>query len=262
MTRDSTHGRRAVLVLATLISCAGAPATTMAAEDGWQIDATIYAWLAGIDSTTATGGSVDIPFDTIWDDLDMTFMGALEARKGKWGLRGDVVYLKISAQDSATERVPVFGPITIPVTVNADVTMKSRIVTLEGSYRLVDTGRASFSFLGGARNFDLDLELNLDLSAFFGSGSLQISESDNVWDGILGVRGDYRLDDRWYVAYQLDAGAGESELTWQAIGGIGYRLDWCDLLLAYRHLEYDFKSNFPLSDTKISGPALGARFFF
>jgi len=29
---------------------------------------------------------------------------------------------------------------------------------------------------------------------------------------------------KWFVPYYLDVGTGESDLTWQAMGGIGYSL--------------------------------------
>lgn len=92
-----------------------------AGDDDWQFDATLYLWGTGIGGTTRTGGDIDISCGDLWDNLDMAFMGALEARKGKWGLLGDFVYLKVSADDSATEEVPVIGPITPPVRVNASV---------------------------------------------------------------------------------------------------------------------------------------------
>jgi len=99
------------------------------------------------------------------DNLDMTSMGALEARKGKWGLLGDMVYLSVSAQDSVTEDVPVLGPITLPVRVDGDVSMKNWITTFAGTYRVVETERATLSLLGGARYFSLDLDVTLDLNS-------------------------------------------------------------------------------------------------
>jgi hypothetical protein len=42
----------------------------------------------------------------------------------------------------------------------------------------------------------------------------------------------------------------------------GYRFDWGDARLAYRHLAYHFKSDRPLADLSFSGPALGLSFRF
>jgi len=52
-----------------------------------------------------------------------------------------------------------------------------------------------------------------------------------VWDVVIGVRGHANLNRQWYLPYQLDIGAGQSDLTWQAAGGIGYRFDWGDVNL-------------------------------
>lgn len=102
----------------------------------------------------------------------------------------------------------------------------------------------------------------LDLSSVITNRSAHASETDSVWDGSVGARGEPRLDDRWYLPYHVDVGAGESDLTWQAILGIGYRFDLGDLVLADRHLDYDFKPGFPLKETSIGGPGLAARIHF
>jgi hypothetical protein len=48
----------------------------------------------------------------------------------------------------------------------------------------------------------------------------------------------------------------------EALAGIGYNFKSGDVLLAYRYLDYDFKSEFMLIAMNINGPALGARFRF
>jgi hypothetical protein len=40
---------------------------------------------------------------------------------------------------------------------------------------------------------------------------------------------------RWFVPYYIDVGAGnDSNTTWQAYAGAGYRYDWGDLVFVYR----------------------------
>lgn len=116
--------------------------------------------------------------------------------------------------------------------------------------------------LGGVRYFVLDLDMTLKLGVLNTSRTARISESDSVWDDVVGIRGEVELQDRWYLPYHLDIGTGDSDSTWQAIVGVGYQFGWGDLMFAYRHLDYDFKSGFPLSDTSIGGPGLGARIYF
>ena len=78
----------------------------------------------------------------------------------------------------------------------------------------------------------------------------------------MGVRGRVNLDDHWYLPYYADIGTGDSDSTWQALAGVGYTFKWGDVLLAYRYLDYNFKSDFLLKDATMKGPALGARFRF
>ena len=53
-----------------------------------------------------------------------------------------------------------------------------------------------------------------------------------------------------------------SRFTWQAFAGVGYRYSWGDVILGYRHLAYDFHSEKPISDLKLSGPILSVGFTF
>ncbi|MBK6396605.1 MAG: hypothetical protein IPF73_19570, partial [Betaproteobacteria bacterium] len=48
---------------------------------------------------------------------------------------------------------------------------------------------------------------------------------------IIGVKGRYAFgaDRRWFAPYYLDVRTGDSDLTWQAMGGLGYRFSWGDI---------------------------------
>jgi hypothetical protein len=62
----------------------------------------------------------------------------------------------------------------------------------------------------------------------------------------------------WFIPYYADVGTGDSNLTWQAMLGLGYRFDWGHVTLAYRALGYDFnKDN---TDLTLYGPGLGVGF--
>jgi hypothetical protein len=68
-------------------------------------------------------------------------------------------------------------------------------------------------------------------------GALRADESGSVWDGIVGARGHVNLTEKWYLPFYADIGTGQSKLTWQALGGIGYRFKWFDFTVAYRYLQ-------------------------
>ena len=130
--------------------------------------------------------------------------------------------------------------------------MKSWITTFAAGYNFVDNEKVVLDLVGGARYLWLDTEVKLNLSR---EGALlqtsrqkKVSESDHVWDGIVGVRGQIKLNDKWYMPYYADVGTGQSDLTWQALVGVGYTFKWGDVLLAYRYLDYDFDSDFMLDE--------------
>jgi hypothetical protein len=256
-----------VWLVAGALMLASVLPVTAAASDQWEYDATIYLWGAGMDATTNTGGDIDISFSDIVDNLDMAFMGSFGAHKGKWSLLADAIYMDLSQSDGGSETIPILGGASnLTKTVNTDIGMKSWIASFGAGYNVVDNERVTLDVVGGVRYFWLDVETKLNLK--LGGEQLQtsreskVSDSDQVWDGIVGVRGEYSINDKWSMPYYADVGTGGSDLTWQAMAGIGYKFKWGDVLLAYRYLDYNFKSGFLLTDVNMSGPALGARFRF
>ena len=90
-----------------------------------------------------------------------------------------------------------------------------------------------------------------------------IKSDKDLWDGIIGVRGHFDLgNSNWSVPYSFDVGTGSSELTWNAMAGFSRSFGWGDLILVYRHLQYDQGKGELLQDFSFSGPALGATFHF
>jgi hypothetical protein len=87
------------------------------------------------------------------------------------------------------------------------------------------------------------------------------SADPGAWDVIVGAKGRVRLgDSAWFVPYYADVGTGQSDLTWQAMAGVGYAFSWGDVTAAYRHLAYKFPDSFALKDLSFSGPAVALGF--
>jgi hypothetical protein len=77
------------------------------------------------------------------------------------------------------------------------------------------------------------------------------------------VRGRYGIGDgRWAIPFYVDAGTGSSDLTWQASTDLAYRYNWGELIIVFRHLEYDEGSDKFLQNLAFSGPTVGARIRF
>ena len=210
-------------------------------DAAWRFSAEVYLWGASVGGKTASGSDIDVDFDTILDDLEIGFMGLFGAYKGKWSLWADLIYLDVE-EDTTVFNEPL------------SVELSGWIITPAVGYNLVDTERVRLDVLGGARYLYLDLDLRL--------GPLADEESDSVWDAIVGVRGSFNLTEKWYLPYHLDVGTGDSDFTWQALGGVGYKFKWFDLLVAYRYLSWDFDDNDAVDDLDLSGPFAGVKFVF
>ena len=242
-----------------------APLTATAAgtynSDNWEYNASVYMWMPSLKGDTNSGADFDIDFGTLLDNLKMTFMGAFEARNGGWSLFTDVIYLNIGDNQSA--KVTGDGPFGLHRSRDINIGMKAWIVTLAGGYNIVDSEKSRLDIIAGTRYFHVNLDLGLKVDV----GPIRVfdrsvSVSDHVWDAIVGVKGHVNIDANWYLPYYFDIGAGGSDLTLQAMAGVGYKFDWGDVLLTYRYLHYDYGSDFPFANLDVSGPLLGAKFRF
>ena len=262
-------------VLATSIVgiCVLLPACALAEQapnDDWQWRATIYGYLPTISGSTVfpgAGSSIDVNANQIISNLKMTFMGALEAQKGSWGAFTDVLYLDVGGSKSSTRDLAIAGqPLPGGITANASLDVKGLIWTLAGNYRALATPQANIDVFAGARLLDLKETLgwafSADVGSFVGPARQGSSETklDN-WDGIVGIKGQVRFgaEHKWFLPYYVDVGAGNSQLTWQAILGAGYSFSWGEVIVAWRSLDYDFSSA-PIKSLRLSGPAFGAAF--
>ena len=216
------------------------------ADKGWQFAIAPYLWGAGISGQTQRF-PIDVEIGDILDNLEGVFMAAFEARKNKWMILADYVYLDLAASRPR----PVSGS-------EINLNMEGTVFHLAGGYNLYQE-KSSLDLIFGARNLDLDL----GLSTVIMSNPVSRSQSGNILDGIIGLKGQIGLSKRWYLPYYVDIGTGDSDLSWQAMAGASFRAaKWVDLALVYRHLEWEFKSDKLLQDISFSGPAFGAIFRF
>jgi hypothetical protein len=211
---------------------------------------------------------VTVDAEKILDSLKFTFMGSLEGRKGHWGLYTDVVYMDVGATKSQSRDFTVGGA-ALPAGVdgNLNFDLKGWAWTLGGTYRLANDAHAAADLIFGARLLDIDQTLRYELNGNIASlplpgrsGESKVGLSN--WDAVVGVKGRFAFGDggRWFAPYYLDVGTGDSDLTWQAIGGIGYSFGWGDVIAAWRYLDYDMKSGKKVESLTFNGPAIAAVF--
>jgi hypothetical protein len=237
----------------------------LANDEGWDHNLAIYLWGSDISGKTATGQGFDVSFSDIVDNLDMGAMAAYQGRSGKWSFISDLIYVDIS-NDKRVEVIPPIGGGGFQGAVNADLGLESLVVHAGVGYLLHDDGEGTVTdFVFGARYLDLssDLTLNFDTSIPEFGPSVRFDLGDSVIDAIVGFKGVIRSGARWYIPWGANVGAGESDLTWQAHVGAGYRAsDSVDVILSYRYLKWEFDSGTPIAELDLSGPMLGAIFRF
>jgi hypothetical protein len=239
----------------TMIPLTAQAAATSGADD-WKLNGSVYLWAAAIRGETARGNNVDIGFEDIYENLDMTFMGALEARSGKWFLGADLIYLDLSgSKDGMLDAPPGFR------TISGSATLTSWVVTPTAGYRLIENQTGSMDVFDGLRYFYVDTTAALSTSTALTAQSGKISKSPHVLDGILGVKGQLNLAGNWHLPYYVDIGAGDSDFTWQTYGGVDYQRDNLNIFAGYRYMAWNLR-DMPVDNLNLSGPIVGVKYQF
>ena len=275
---------RVCLALMTLIAIslpayAGEPAPA----DKWTFALRPYLWAPGISGTLKydippTGdGAANVDFSSyVLENLNFALMLTAEARKRDWSVLTDVVYLDVESGDTNVKSASFTGPggrfeVSAGANLDTNASLSGILWELAAGYTVARGGNSSLDVLAGFRLLSIKAETDWLLSGsitdnvsggtFARSGSA--SQSETLWDGIIGIRGAVGLgDSRWAIPYYLDVGTGNSALTWQGVAGIEYRYDWGDLQLMYRYTYYDMKEGKLLQNVSLGGPAIGVNFRF
>ena len=239
---------------------------TAAPRSGWSFDVTPYIWGAGMDGSVGAGElpplNVDMSFSDILEHLDAGLMGAFEARKGRWGLLLDAIYMKL--EDSATATRTGSGPVGATATASALLEVRQTTYAAALAYRLRE-GRAPLDVVGGVRYLRIEAEARIDGSFFAQSGNVQRSATKSWGDPYLGLRLQQPLAEGWTLTAYGDVGGFgvSSDFTWQALLGVEYEFSKAIAGKAgYRHIAVDYDQDGFAFDMAYSGLyfGLGIRF--
>jgi len=247
----------AVLAAASLSLARAEEVAKSDPADGWSFAFAPYGWIAGLKGTMATlpglpAVGVDASFSDILDNLDMGFMGAGEARKGRYGLFVDILYMDVSA--SAGTPGPVFS--------SASLKAKTLTVLLAGEYRLVEEERGGLDVLVGTRIWVVDTTLTLNPGLLPGTSR---TDSETWADPVIGLKGNVALwGDLRLTAFGYVGGFGlVSHYVYDLFGALEYRFrDWISVAAGYRYLSVDYDTDGFVWDVWMSGPLLGVIFRF
>jgi hypothetical protein len=129
---------------------------TITESQPWQFTIAAPGWMAGMDGTIGVRGvnaDIDIGFDEILQHLDMIFAARAEARKGPFGIYGEVIYIGLS------DNTQINGLIN-----NIHEQVDMTLVDGALSWRLVNQPRWSLDLAAGTHytNVYEQLELHSD----------------------------------------------------------------------------------------------------
>jgi hypothetical protein len=249
------------LAAISLASCSLLPLATHAEEtsgsDQWNGSGGIYLWATAIGGNTSQGSELDITFSDLIKNLDMAFMGNLEARHDKWLVAADLFYSDISASGSNGFATPNAGDVGLGGSVVTELT----IFTPTVGYNLIDSKTGTLDGFVGVQAANLDITGSITSVGPAGGRYKKVSDTIEKIDGIVGVKGKLNLEGNWSLPYYLDIGAGGSDFTWQTFSGIDYKLDQMNLYAGYRYLQWELNEKV-IDNMNLSGPIIGVNYNF
>jgi hypothetical protein len=232
-------------------------AASSAQSEGWQFSVSPYLWPASLHGTVGLAGhdaEVRPSTGDVLSHLKFGAMGLIEARHGRILVLSDLFYVR----EGAEQAVSVAG---IPIALNVKVSTSTFTFSPYLAYRVYENDRLSIDALGGVRYWSLGTRIALNPDPLGGS---PYSGSETWADGVGGSRVQLKLTSRIGAFAAADAGAGGSNLTWQLLTGVGYRIGKSSTLqIGYRR-EYADRTgpNGFVYDTTQHGLIIGTTFRF
>src|SRR5882757_11162691 len=127
---------------------------TITQSEPWQFTIAAPGWLASMNGTIGVRGvnaDIDVPVDEVLQHLDMIFAARAEARKGPFGIYGEIIYIGLS------DGAQISGLID-------NVSAKVGLTLFDGalSWRLINQPRWSLDFAAGTHYTNVYEQLTLD----------------------------------------------------------------------------------------------------
>ena len=233
---------------AVVIAMSAAP--VLAQDDDWKFEGTIYLFTpetkVGIGNLEGT-----LSFSDALDNLDMAFMGAFGARKGRLSFLADYMLTDIS-----------FGSDTSgPVFSGQNTTFKTQVFSGYAAYSVYQDSKVNVDLAAGFRWFDTSSSITLLPGAAPG---ISVSAGDNWVDPVIGIRTRFEFSEKWSGTVFADYGGFSSDSeTWQILLTADYNINdrWV-ARFGYRQMSVDHDidgTNFSFDQ---SGPIFGATYRF
>lgn len=222
-------------------------------DDGWHFNVTPYLWFPGVSGTVgALGHDIGVhasPGDVL-SNFQIGLMGNLEARKGRLVMPLDVLWIHLTNDKG----LPFDAGVN-----SVKLGLTETLVTPKIGYRIVDNEKVKIDALVGFRYWYLGESAAFQPQLFNG-----FSKSQSWVDGVAGGKFEFALSPKASITVAGDAGGGGSQLDYQAVGVLGFKIcRICVLDLGYRYLYANYRNNPPASflfDAHTSGALLGVTF--
>lgn len=252
----------ALLMMASLVRAEGT------GEWEWIVAPYVWGSDVALDLTVADGEGVggEVEFKDILDKIDAAFMGRFEARRDRWGMFLDTIYIDLS--ESNSRPVGPGGPILGDLETDASLTLK--LWEAGAIYQLTAPGAPiRFDLLAGLRYIDLDVEAAVTLPGPMMT-PLDISTGPSESDLMLGGRAYGEFAQRWHWTVRGDYSFGGTEGIYNGLASVGYTFGQSGLFsldAGYRYLRMDIKGSTRMgeqaaAEIEMSGPIVGFIFKF
>ena len=224
----------------------------------WEFEFSPYLAMSSISGDSAVVSenisALELGFDDIVDALEFGVAGHFEAMHNSgWGVLLDYNYVSLGGSGSL--------PLGTSGLILQEVDIKQSVFEAQGFYRQ-NFENGNFDYIAGIRYWNLKLNATLNQP--------DVHSTKNDWvDGIVGVRWISNLSENWKFYVSGDVGAGGSDFTASAVGGVRYTFnEWLDLDIQYKGLWVDYETgtvntlDYFKYDTVTYGPMLGLNFKF
>jgi opacity protein-like surface antigen len=249
---------RNVLCLMAMFALVTANAIPAKADD-WQHQVGITAFAFGMEGHAGVKGieaKMDLGITDVLDDLDGALTLLVQGSNNSWGYWLSYEYVGMS--DNTTFQVP--GDNTTGQ-INGKAIFGTEII--DGGFAWNVPGVEWLELIGGARGWILEERFRSKSSTIFGNNSRSIQQQKEWVDAIVGIRAKFRLADQWSTMIRADAGAGDSDSTYQALAMLNYEInDHWTTGAGVRYLSVDYSDGGFLFDMDMSGFELAVLYSF
>jgi hypothetical protein len=224
-------------------------------DEGWHFDLSPYLWFAGAHGTVGVLGrraSIHVSPGDLLSHVDVGLMGAAEARRNRFLLDGDLLWIRVSDSRAL--------PLTVPGSVSADARLGELVWTSKLGYRVIKHDRLNVDANVGARFWHMGQKLSFNPSRL----GLTFTPSQNWADIVIGGRVQVPAGQKASVDLLGDVGGwnATSKLDYEFAALLGYKLSnkW-KLDAGYRYLFVDYRAaNSSVLNLVTSGALIGVTY--